>query len=121
MIQAKRIYDPPAADDGARILVDRLWPRGVRKDAARLDGWLKEVAPSDQLRRWFNHTPEKWDEFQRRYFDELEARPRSWKPLAEAARHGDVALLFGASDRAFNNAVALKRFLEEKLGAVRSN
>ncbi len=115
MIRTKRVYDPPARGDGKRFLVDRLWPRGCKKDAAALDGWLKEVAPSEELRRWFAHDPAKWEEFQRRYFAELEAKPEAWRPLLQAARKGTVTLLFGARDTEHNNAVALKRFLESKL------
>jgi len=115
MIRVKRAYDPPAPEDGKRFLVDRLWPRGVKKEALKLDGWLKDVAPSDALRRWFGHDPAKWEEFQRRYFAELEAKPESWRPLLEAARAGNVTLLFSARDEAHNNAVALKAFLEVRL------
>jgi len=115
MIKVKRVYEPPAPDDGKRFLVDRLWPRGVKKEALRLDGWLKDVAPSDGLRKWFGHDPAKWDEFRRRYFAELEAKPEAWEPLLEAARAGDVTLLFSARDEAHNNAVALKAFLETYL------
>ena len=119
-IFVKRVYDPPAPGDGRRFLVDRLWPRGVKKEALKLDGWLKEVAPSDELRRWFGHDPAKWEEFQRRYFAELEAKPEAWRPLLEAARQGTVTLLFGARDEAHNNAVALKAFLERKFQAMES-
>lgn len=115
MIQAKRVYDPPAPEDGKRFLVDRLWPRGVKKEALQLDGWLKDVAPSDALRKWFGHDPAKWEEFRERYFAELEAKPEAWRPLLEAARQGTVTLLFSARDEAHNNAVALKAFLETRL------
>ena len=116
MIRTRRAYDPPAPGDGARFLVDRLWPRGVRKEALQLDGWFKELAPSDALRQWFNHDPAKWSEFQRRYFAELEKKPETWKEIAAAARRGDVTLLFGAKDTEHNNAVALKKFLERRQG-----
>ena len=119
-IFVKRVYDPPAPGDGRRFLVDRLWPRGVKKEALKLDGWLKEVAPSDELRRWFGHDPAKWEEFQQRYFAELEAKPEAWRPLLEAARKGTVTLLFSARDEAHNNAVALKAFLERKFQALES-
>jgi len=95
--------------------VERLWPRGLKKDALKLDGWLKDAAPSDGLRRWFGHDPAKWAEFKARYFAELEARPEAWRPLLEAARAGDVTLLFSARDAEHNNAVALKEFLEVRL------
>jgi uncharacterized protein YeaO (DUF488 family) len=115
MIRVKRVYEPPDASDGARFLVERLWPRGLTREALRLDGWLKEVAPSHALRRWFGHDPAKWDEFQRRYRAELDERPEAWRPLLEAARRGDVTLLFSARDAEHNNAVALQRYLAEKL------
>lgn len=115
MIKVKRVYNLLESDDGARFLVDRLWPRGMKKEALRLDGWLKDVAPSDELRRWFGHDPARWDEFQRRYFDELDRRPDAWRPLVEAARRGDVTLLFAARDADRNNAVALKDYLEARV------
>ncbi len=115
MIRVRRVYEPPTPDDGARFLVDRLWPRGVTKEALRLDGWLKDAAPSDALRRWFGHDPARWDEFQRRYRDELNGRPEAWRPVVEAARRGDVMLLFGARDTDHNNAVALKVYLDARI------
>jgi uncharacterized protein YeaO (DUF488 family) len=102
-------------DDGARLLVDRLWPRGVKKEKLRLAGWLKGVAPSDSLRHWFQHDSEKWEEFQRRYSAELERNRPAWQPILQAARNGRVTLLFAAKDAEHNNAVALKAFLERKL------
>jgi uncharacterized protein YeaO (DUF488 family) len=116
MIHNKRVYEPGAKNDGKRFLVDRLWPRGVKKEALALDGWLKEVAPSDALRRWFNHDAAKWKEFQRRYRAELSDKPENWQPLLEAAKAGDVTLLFGAHDTEHNNAMVLKALLEERLG-----
>ena len=109
------MYEPPNAEDGARLLVDRLWPRGLKKEKLRLTGWLKEVAPRDALRHWFNHDPRRWEEFQRRYAAELEEHPRAWQPILQAARGGRVTLLFAAKDQEHNNAVALKAFLERKL------
>ncbi|MDX1632805.1 MAG: DUF488 family protein, partial [Thermoanaerobaculia bacterium] len=97
-----------------RVLVDRIWPRGVSKDELGLDEWRKEVAPSDSLREWFDHDPERWDEFRRRYFQELEEVPETWEPLLEAAREGTLVLVYGARDRRHNNAVALRKFLEER-------
>ena len=114
-IQTKRVYEPPAPEDGARLLVDRLWPRGVKKEKLQLTGWLKEVAPADALRQWFNHDPARWKEFQRLYAAELEAKPKAWEPILQAARDGKVTLLFAAKDAEHNNAVALKAFLERKL------
>ena len=115
MIRAKRVYEPLAGTDGKRFLVDRLWPRGVKKEESQLAGWSQEVAPSDRLRRWFNHEPAKWLEFQRRYRAELSARPEIWQPLLDAAKAGKLTLLFGARDLEHNNAVVLKAFLEERL------
>lgn len=116
MIQVKRVYAPPAPNDGIRVLVERLWPRGMKREALRLDEWLKEVAPSDNLRRWFAHDPAKWEEFQHRYFAELDGKPEAWKPLLEIARRDNLTLLYSARDVEHNNAVALKRYLEAKLG-----
>ena len=98
-------------------MVDRLWPRGIKKEKLQLAGWLKEVAPSDALRRWSHHDPARWEEFQRRYVAELEANPKAWEPILQAARDGKVTLLFAAKDTEHNNAVALKAFLETKLNA----
>jgi uncharacterized protein YeaO (DUF488 family) len=114
-IQVKRVYEPPAEEDGARLLVDRLWPRGVDKQRLQLAGWLKEVAPSDSLRQWFAHDLARWQEFQRRYGAELEANPKAWQPILQAAQSGTVTLLFAAKDTEHNNAVALQAFLEPKL------
>jgi len=114
-VRIKRIYEPADPSDGTRVLVDRLWPRGVSKAAARLDAWAKEVAPNDELRRWFGHEPERWAEFRRRYRRELEARP---EPLGRLLREVDperpLTLLFGAKDEEHNQAVVLKEFLEEQ-------
>lgn len=115
-IKLKRIYDAPARADGQRVLVDRIWPRGVSKEAADLDLWLKEVAPSDRLRKWFGHDEEKWEEFKRRYFEELDGRRESLKEVVEAASHRTVTLLFAAKDEERNNAVALKEYLQREFG-----
>ncbi|MCZ6481013.1 MAG: DUF488 family protein [candidate division NC10 bacterium] len=115
MIRVKRVYDPPSSRDGRRFLVDRLWPRGVKRDALSLDEWLKDVGPSDALRRWFAHKPSRWDTFQRRYAAELDRRPEVWRPLLQAARKRTVTLLYSARDPEHNNAVALKTYLEAKL------
>lgn len=115
MIKTARAYDSPSKDDGDRYLVDRLWPRGIKKEDLQIQDWLKEVAPSDELRRWFGHEAEKWAEFQRRYFAELESKQEGWQPLLDSAKEGDVTLVYGAKDRQHNNAVALKSFLEGKL------
>jgi uncharacterized protein YeaO (DUF488 family) len=113
MIRVKRVYDSPEAGDGIRFLVERLWPRSMKKEELRMDGWLKEAAPSAELRRWFSHDPAKWDEFRRRYFAELEGKSEVLQPLQEAARHGSVTLLYSARDTEHNNAVALKQYLEK--------
>lgn len=115
MIKIKRIYEPASARDGKRFLVDRLWPRGIKRDALSRDDWLREVAPSDALRRWFAHEPSRWNTFQRRYAAELDRRPEVWRPLLEAARRGTVTLLYSARDHKHNNAVALNNYLESKL------
>lgn len=115
MIRTKRAYDSPEPEDGTRILVDRLWPRGVPKDRLRIDDWNKDVAPSLQLRRWFGHDPDKWEEFKRRYFAELDEHPEGWRPLLDLAREGDLTLIYSARDRERNNAAALKQYLESQL------
>lgn len=112
MIQCKRAYDDPAPDDGCRVLVDRLWPRGVSKEDAELDHWLKEIAPSEELRTWFEHDPEKWEEFCQRYRRELEEKDDVVAFLREKAEDGPLTLVYAAKDREHNNAVALKRYLE---------
>ena len=117
MASIKRIYEKPSDADGFRILVDRLWPRGVSKKDAKVDLWLKEIAPGDDLRKWFSHDPEKWDEFRRRYFKELDAvtdREGVLGVIAEHARKGTVTLLYAAKDEDHNNAVALMEYLHTK-------
>ena len=115
MIKLKRAYDSASKDDGIRFLVERLWPRGVSKAALHLDAWLKDVAPSTELRRWFSHDPRKWMEFQRRYFAELNAQPTTVEPIMEANRRGQVTLVYSSHDQEHNNAVALKAFLAAKI------
>jgi uncharacterized protein YeaO (DUF488 family) len=112
VIQLKRAYDPPESDDGFRVLVDRLWPRGVSKRAARIDLWLKEIAPSAALRQWFGHDPAKWRMFRARYFRELQNNGAAVEQLMAHVRHGTVTLVYGAKDPEHNDAVALKEFLE---------
>ncbi len=111
MIRAKRVYDPPGRDDGARFLVERLWPRGVKKDELPVDGWLKEIAPSKELRQWFGHDPERWEEFRRRYFAELNEQREKLAPIRAAARRGNVTLLYSARDEEHNSELVLKAFL----------
>lgn len=115
MITIKRAYDPAEKSDGSRFLVDQLWPRGLKKEALHVQEWLKEVAPSGDLRKWFGHDPANWKEFQRRYKAELNKNPTAWKPLLDAAREGDVTLVYSAHDTEHNNALVLKKYLEKKL------
>jgi uncharacterized protein YeaO (DUF488 family) len=113
MIRIARVYESPGQRDGWRVLVDRLWPRGLRKDAAQIDEWLKEVAPSNQLRKWFGHKPERWAEFQKRYRAELAKKMDVIESLRAAERkHGTLTLLFGAKDQKHNQAVALRDLLK---------
>ena len=116
MIQVKRVYEPVAVSDGRRFLVERLWPRGIRKEALQIDAWVEEVAPSTELRQWFSHDPAKWIEFRHRYFRELDANPGAWQPILDAvAGHGTVTLIYSSHDEEHNNAVALRDYLEKKL------
>jgi uncharacterized protein YeaO (DUF488 family) len=115
MIRLRRAYDAPAKGEGQVFLVERLWPRGVKKEALKLDGWLKDAAPSPTLRRWFAHDPDKWPEFQRRYRQELKDNPAAWQPLLEAARKGTVTLVYSARDTEHNSALLLKDYLEKQL------
>jgi uncharacterized protein YeaO (DUF488 family) len=115
MIRTKRAYEKPDPGDGDRFLVDRLWPRGIAKDSAKLVDWVKVVAPSDALRKWYGNDSGKWKEFQRRYVAELQKHPETWESLLKAAREGNITLVFGKRDTEHNNAVALKSFLENKL------
>jgi uncharacterized protein YeaO (DUF488 family) len=115
MIQTKRAYEPASKTDGTRILVERLWPRGIKKEALSLDNWLKDVAPSTELRQWFQHDPAKWQEFRKRYSRELEENPEPWQRLLSRARRGRLTLVYSSHDEEHNNAVALKEFLERKL------
>jgi uncharacterized protein YeaO (DUF488 family) len=115
MIRLKRAYEPAAASDGRRVLVERLWPRGVSKVRLRLNEWAKDAAPSSGLRRWFGHDPKKWPEFRRRYFGELRVHRPAWRGLLAAARRGRVTFVYAAHDTARNGAVALKAFLDRRL------
>ncbi|MBV8378573.1 MAG: DUF488 domain-containing protein [Verrucomicrobia bacterium] len=115
MIQVKRVYDRRTEEDGARFLVERLWPRGVKREALHMDAWCKDLAPSDALRRWFNHDPAKWKEFQRRYQAELNVNPAACQALLDAAKQGQITLLYSAHDTEHNSALVLKSYLEERL------
>ncbi|MDT8443221.1 MAG: DUF488 domain-containing protein [Desulfuromonadales bacterium] len=115
-IRLKRAYDEPAQNDGRRVLVDRIWPRGVKKEELELDDWFKQVAPSSDLRKWFDHDPQKWNEFKQRYFDELKNQPEEIQSLLTTARKGRLTLVYAASEEKYNNAVALKEFLQKNSG-----
>lgn len=110
-IAVKRVYEPTERSDGQRVLVDRLWPRGVSKAEAKLDLWLKDIAPSDELRKWFGHDPERWEEFQTRYREELKDKGEAVGELNDLLAKGKVTLLYGAHDEEHNNAVALAAWL----------
>jgi len=114
VIRLKRAYEKPSPDDGLRVLVERLWPRGVRKEALAADLWLKDLAPSTELRKWFHHDPEKWPEFQRRYLAELADKKDQVALLKQRLREGVVTFVYAARDEDRNGAVVLKRFLEHK-------
>ena len=112
-VRLKRVYDPPEAEDGFRILVERLWPRGLTKERAKIDLWVKEAGASTELRKWFGHEPSRWEEFRRRYFGELDGRPLVVRQLSDVlAKHEAVTFLFSAHDQEHNNAVALREYLE---------
>lgn len=113
MIKLKRVYDPFEKTDGFRVLVDRLWPRGLTKDMAKIDLWIKDIAPSNSLRRWFGHDPDKWQRFKKKYFQELAAKQETIKIIKEKIKQEVVTLVYAAKDKKYNNAVVLKEFLEE--------
>jgi len=115
VIQLKRAYEAVSPEDGERYLVERLWPRGVKKETLHIQGWLKEISPSAELRRWYGHDPAKWDEFQHRYRAELDANPDGWHPLLSAVKSGKVTLVYGAKDTERNSAAVLKAYLEARL------
>ena len=113
-IKIKRVYEQPAQDDGVRILVDRLWPRGLTKEKASVDLWLKEIAPSTELRKWFGHDPEKWKSFRGRYVSEIRHNDDLLKVLKQKASEGTITLLYGTRDEKHNEALVLKQFLERR-------
>ncbi len=115
MIIVKRVYTPVSPDDGTRFLVERLWPRGISTQKLRVEAWLKNVGPSTELRKWFKHDPDKWDEFRNRYRDELDSNPQAWLPIVSAARRGPVTLVYSSYDTEHNNAVALREYLKGKV------
>ena len=118
-IEVKRAYEPPSSGDGERILVDRLWPRGLSRKAAAIDHWARDIAPSSALRQWFAHDPAKWPEFKRRYFAELRAAAPAVRELLARARHHTVTLVYAARDERHNDAVALREHLRRRLRARR--
>jgi len=111
LLTLARVHEPDDGREGPRFLVERLWPRGIRRDALRLTAWLPEVGPGTGLRKWFDHRPERWEEFQRRYWDELRQHPGNWRVLSDAAAAGDLTLLYSSRDVEHDNAVALRAFL----------
>jgi uncharacterized protein YeaO (DUF488 family) len=116
MIKIERIYSNPRTNNSSfRILVDRLWPRGLSKDKVKVDLWLKDIAPSNSLRKWFSHDEKKWDEFKARYFKELEKNSGSVNTILDKLKEGSITLLYGTKEEKFNNAIALKEYLEEKI------
>jgi uncharacterized protein YeaO (DUF488 family) len=115
MLKIKRVYEDAEQHDGTRFLVERLWPRGIKKENLPLQAWLKDVSPSAELRKWYSHEVSKWPEFQKRYRAELKENPEAWQPILQAARHGSVTLLYSARDTEHNSALVLKSFLEKKL------
>jgi uncharacterized protein YeaO (DUF488 family) len=114
MIKIKRAYDKISPDDGERILIDRLWPRGLTKTRAQIDEWIKDIAPSNELRKWFAHDLSKWHEFNKRYTEELKSRTNLVELLIEKAKNGNITLLFSAKDTEHNNAVVLSEFMRKK-------
>jgi uncharacterized protein YeaO (DUF488 family) len=114
MIKIKRIYQTPAAGDGFRILVDRLWPRGLSKEKAKVDLWLKDISPSNELRKWYSHDPAKWAEFKRKYLEEIEGKKPEFDLLRQKAKGGTITFLFSSKEEKLNNAAALKEFVESK-------
>ena len=118
MIRLKRVYEPPSPEDGLRVLIDRLWPRALKRDAAKIDVWLKDIAPGTALRQWFGHDPDRWAEFQKRYRAELAEHPEAVAALRALIKaNKSLTLLFAAKDEAHNNAVALKNFLSSRPSA----
>ncbi len=113
-IAIKRIYETPSKEDGKRILIDRLWPRGLTKEKAKIDLWLKEISPSTTLRKWFGHDVAKWAEFKKRYIAEIKNNTESLNQLVEQIKKGKVTLIYGAKDEEHNDAVVLKLYLEKK-------
>ena len=121
MIKTKRTYDKPQAGDGLRILVDRIWPRGLKKTEFKMDLWQKDISPTTLLRKWFNHDESKWDEFKNRYYNELQDKKESIGLLLDKAEKGTITLLYSSKEDRYNNAIALKEYLEAKLNIINKN
>ncbi|MFA5306476.1 MAG: DUF488 domain-containing protein [Candidatus Babeliales bacterium] len=115
MLRAKRVYEGFSKSDGVRILVDRLWPRGLSKEKARLDFWLKDIAPSDELRKWFGHKPERWLEFKKKYLKELKNKKEMLEKIIKQAKKHNITLLYAAKDQLHNNALVLSKYLQKKM------
>ena len=115
MLKIKRVYESPNRDNGVRFLVERLWPRGIRKEELKMRAWLKDVSPSPDLRKWYSHDVMKWEEFIKRYRKELRSNTVAWQPIIDAAKSGNVTLLYSAKDVKHNSALVLKEFLEEQM------
>jgi uncharacterized protein YeaO (DUF488 family) len=113
MIRIKRVYDPPARGDGRRVLVERLWPRGMKKEALAADCWMKDVAPTTALRKWFGHRVDRWEEFERRYRAQLDTNPDAWRPLVAVSKRGNLTLLYSAHDSLHNGALVLRDYLSK--------
>jgi len=120
MLKLKRAYEPASREDGTRFLVERLWPRGVKKTELRLDAWLKDIAPSPELRKWYSHDVTKWSEFQKRYRNELNQHREALNPVLQAASHGTVTLIYAAHDTEHNSAVVLRGYLEKQTAGKRA-
>ena len=118
-IEIKRVYSRPEEQDGFRVLIDRLWPRGISKDKARIDLWLKDIAPSAELRKWFNHDQAKWIKFKEKYFKELNSVPELTEMIVDKLKDGDVTLIYSSKEEQFNNAVALKEYIENYISPER--
>jgi len=114
MIKTKRVYEPYEPSDGLRFLIDRLWPRGIKKEELKIESWLKDIAPSNELRKWFSHDPSKWEEFKKRYLQEIKEKP-DYRRLIDIARNNDITLVYSSKENVYNNASALKGFIEDEL------
>src|SRR5512136_1204253 len=114
MLKIKRVYDQASPGDGRRILVDRLWPRGIKKEDAAIDSWLKDIAPSNELRKWYSHDPAKWTQFKERYWKELDAKPDTVSSLVQQSQKSTITLVFSSKEEKLNNAAALKQYIEHK-------